>query len=209
VVVNKIDRQAKYLLVQINSRNRYMKVFIKHYRRLLPYKKNKYISSLEHDFGPDKQWYGISIQSVDHKEDSTFLIKFCTAIFEKLIRNYDNGSSWIISHDDKDMPWFYKNAKKDILSNLWKLFHNHNTPRDFRGGIRLDTDTILENLLNDLIIYPFILSYKNLDISSSSVPFIIKISDHLCIDVLTTDTKTIEEVKSMKFPYSCQMIPYR
>jgi len=107
------------------------------------------------------------------------------------------------------MPWFYKNAKKDVLCALWKLFRDHNTPPDFRGGIRLNTDTILENLLNDLIVYPFILSYKNLDISNSNAPFIIKISNHLCIDVLAIDTAIIKEVKSMKFPYSCQIIPYR
>ncbi len=176
---------------------------------MLPYKKGEYISYLEHGSGPDEQWYGISIQSGGHNNKSDFLIQFCVAVFEKLIRCYDNGASWIISHDDKDMPWFYNNAKKDTLVDLWKLFREYNTPPDFRGGIRLSTDIILKNLLDDLVAYPFILSYKNLDVSNSKVPFIIKISDHLCIDVLATDIKIIKEIQGMKFSYSCQTILYR
>ncbi|MGJ1226297.1 hypothetical protein [Sphingobacterium siyangense] len=70
-------------------------------------------------------------------------------------------------------------------------------------------------LSKDLISYPYgsykeeSLFYSNIDISHRELPFVIKVLDHLNIDLLSTDEKLLRKVVSENKSDSFLLKPYR
>ena len=78
------------------------------------------------------------------------------------------------------------------------LFKQNGIPNKFKGALVFTKDDLLQ-FAKDLISYPFAvfnekgLLYKNLDVSNGKLEFIIKISGHLNIDLLSTDKDLLKE----------------
>jgi len=141
---------------------------------------------------------GVSIQLYDDKECS--FIEFIDAylpMLEAVIINFGEEEIWVVNHDDKNMPWFP--TDNGNLSKLRLLFKQYNISNTFRGYLTLTgKDLILYS--QDFISYPFRMFaeegmlYKNIDISHSSLPFIIKISGHLTVDFISTDKRLLKKL---------------
>jgi hypothetical protein len=164
----------------------------------LPYDRQRYIASM--DVGSVSEWYGVSFQlagEIEGKIDFTKFVKTYERLFKNVVVQLDNGSFWIINHDDKDMKWLPNSD--DNLPHLRTLFQQRNISNDFTGGIVFAKDDLLE-FSKDLISYPYIVLskdgflYKNLDISHGELQFIIKISGHLNIDFLSTNKSLLKRV---------------
>lgn len=167
--------------------------FEKNNKSLLPYDREHYIDYLDDDFDAETKWCAVSIQmsNEDKKNSLSKFIEVFEAIFKNVISKLDNGTSWIINHDDKDMKWFLND--KDNLKALRTVFKNNNVQDTFVGSLILEKDDLLE-LAQDFISYPYVLSYKDLDISHSKMPFIIKITSHLTIDLLSMDKELLRKI---------------
>jgi hypothetical protein len=175
--------------------------FKKNVNKALPYDRRQYIEFLIDDFEPSTKWYGVSFQlpgGFEGREiDLTEYIEKYESWFKNIILRFDNGSFWIVSHDDKDLNWF-PNDENNLIS-LRTLFNQNNIPNTFRGALIFTKGDLLE-FSRDLISYPFAvfnedgLLHKNLDISHSELPFIIKISGHMNIDLLSTNKELLREV---------------
>lgn len=165
--------------------------FIDDVKNHLPYSRKQYISF--------KNWFGVSYQ-LDEKLESVTLDSFVNN-FESFIRflitMFDKDTDWVVNHDDKDLDWFPNN--EDNLYDLRKLFKENNIPNNFRGGLILTGHDLL-TWIKSLMIYPFSvfndkdILYKNLDISNCRYQFIIKISGHLNIDLLSTNKDFLEKI---------------
>jgi hypothetical protein len=173
----------------------------KNFDNVLPYDRQKYIEFLDHGFYSSIKWYGASFQLPSASEGENIgLIKFVEiyeCLFKNVVSKLDNGSFWIVNHDDKDLKWFPSDG--DNLTRLRSLFKKRHVSKAFKGALIFTKDDLLE-FSKDLISYPYSATskdgflYKNLDISHSELQFIIKISGHLNIDFLSPDKELLREV---------------
>lgn len=168
-------------------------------QEVLPYDREKYIDFLDDDFEGPNQWYGVSFQLADEKKGIGLaeFVENYESLFKNVVLKLDQGSFWIINHDDKDLKWF-PNDEENLIS-LRTLFIQNKVPFTFIGALIFTKDDLLK-YSKDLISYPFAvfteegLLYKNLDISHSELQFIIKISGHWNIDFLSTDKELLKQV---------------
>ncbi|HVV55988.1 MAG TPA: hypothetical protein VHC47_11710, partial [Mucilaginibacter sp.] len=85
------------------------------------------------------------------------------------------------------------------LISLRTFFKQNNIPNEFKGALILNKEDLLK-LSRDLISYPIAvfskkgIFYRDLDISHSKLQFIIKISGHLCIDLLSTNKELLRKI---------------
>lgn len=178
-----------------------MIVFQKNVQKVLSYDREQYIDFLNDDVPPSIKWYGVSFQLPGVFEGKDIgLSKFMETYegwFENIISILDNGLNWIVNHDRKGWNWF-PNGKNNLTS-LRTLFKERNIPNSFKGALIFTKDDLLK-FSKDLISYPYSvfdkkgLLYSNLDISHSELPFIIKISGHLTIDLLSTDKILLRKI---------------
>ena len=179
-----------------------MVTFRKNYKTLLPYDKKKYLN-WSNNHKSSVEWYGVSFQLPGGFEGRKIglreYLKAYQAWFKNVIAQLDNGSAWIVNHEGKNMEWFPNEHNR--LSTLRTLFRENNIPNTFKGALVFSTDDLLK-FSKDLISYPTALLkgrwlYQDLVISRSGLPFIIKISHHSNIDLLSTDiaflSKTVTE----------------
>jgi hypothetical protein len=165
--------------------------FERNINQLLPYNRGEYISYFDEDdvnFNRNVIWYGVSLQQEDIKDEKLYkvsehVIDNCThrleITFKEIISRLDQGLPWIVNHDEKDLMWFNKEIK--TLPKLIDIFNQSNIPTSFIGCLTLYKENLFE-LAHELITYPYVLRYKNLDISHSQLPFVIKLTGHLTLD---------------------------
>jgi hypothetical protein len=178
--------------------------FEANYKVLLPYEKELYLDYLEEDNCTISNWKGVSFQ-LKTKELEIGLIKFIKfyePLFKNAVMSLDNGKKWIVNHDDKDLKWLPNDENN--LKSLRTLFRQNNIQNTFTGALILNKQELLNYSL-DLISYPFSvfnkngLLYKNLDVSHSEKPIIIKISGHWNIDFLSTDINLLRKIVADNF----------
>ncbi|WP_158800274.1 hypothetical protein [Pedobacter sp. L105] len=175
--------------------------FKKNVKELLPYDREQYIESFDDDFDSSIKWYGVSFQlpgGSERKEIGlTKFVEVYEGLFKSVVLKLNNGSFWIVNHDDKDSNWLPNDD--DNLTHLRTLFKEKNAPNTFKGALVFTTDDLLE-YSKDLISYPYAVLhkdgflYKDLNVSHGELQFIIKISGHLNIDLLSTDQELLRKV---------------
>jgi hypothetical protein len=175
--------------------------FTKDVKDFLPYDRDKYVGFFSDHFDTSIKWFGVSFQlaggSEGKKIDLEKFIEVYEGFFESIISKLDNGSSWIVNHDDRDLSWLPN--EDDNLPLLRKTFKENNIPNTFKGALIFTKNNLVE-LAQDLILYPYAVFqkdgflYKDLDISHGEFPFIIKISGHLNIDLLSTRQALLREL---------------
>ena len=175
--------------------------FRKSVKKSLFYDRQQYIEFLNDDFTPSVKWYGVSFQLPGVFEGKDIgldrFVEVYECWFKNIVISLDNGSHWIVNHDRKGLNWLPND--EDNLTSLRALFKERNIPNTFKGALVFTMDDLLA-FTKDLISYPYAvfnedgLLYADLDISHTELPFIIKISGHLCIDFLSTDQKLLREV---------------
>lgn len=190
--------------------------FKKNFKKILPYDRQRYLDFLDEDFDSSTKWYGVSLQLPGGYEGRKIsLTEYLEAYerwFKAIILQLDNGSIWIVNHDYKDLQWLPND--EDNLISLRALFKQNNIPNEFKGALSFTKDDLLK-VSNDLISYPLAVFnaadvlYKDLDISHSELPFIIKISGHANIDLLSTDKDLLKEVLDASSSTGFILKPYR
>ena len=171
----------------------YMIKFDKEVEQFLPYNRKKYKSG--------KGWFGVSFQLPGVFEGVDIgLEKYLESYenwFKNIISKLDNDSLWVVNHDIIDNHWFPN--EENNLNNLRVLFKQNNISNSFVGALLFTTDDLLK-FAKDLISYPYAVInkkghlYANLDISIKEQPFVIKISGHLCIDILSTNKEFLRQI---------------
>ena len=172
---------------------------------LLSYDRDQYLEFLGDDFNSQTKWVGYSLQLVSYR-DPIKSLSILNETLKKLLAEYEDDSFWNVNHDDKDMKWFPDSQQN--LKNLRELFRNHGIPNDFIGVISFSKHELLQ-YFEDLVSYPYLLSYKNLDISNSELPIIIKITSHLSLDLLSTEISLLEKILDKNFTDLFKKIGYR
>lgn len=175
-------------------------------KELLPYDRKKYLSL--------KKWYGVSFQlPIDTKPlTSLRFIESYEPFFKNLIEQFDNDDLWIINHDYLDRHWFPNND--NTLPLLRNLFSEKNIPNSFTGALIFSKNELLK-YATDLISYPHAvfnqqeILYNDIDISNSKINFIIKISGHLNIDLLSTDIELLKKTTNSIFIGDFDIKEYR
>jgi len=160
-------------------------------KELLPYDRKQYLLL--------KKWYGVSFQLPNDTKKITSLefINNYESFFRNLIEQIDNGYSWIVNHDYIDKNWFPNDD--NTLTSLRDLFKKNSISNTFIGALIFSKDDLLK-FTRDLISYPhavFVqkeILYNDKDISNNKIPFVIKISGHLNIDLLSTDKKLLKKI---------------
>jgi len=190
--------------------------FKKNVKKILPYDRQQYLDFLDENFDSSTKWYGVSLQLPGGYEGRKIsLMEYLEAYerwFKAIILQLDNGSLWIVNHDYKDLQWLPND--EDNLISLRALFKQNNIPNEFKGALSFTKDDLLK-VSNDLISYPLAVFnaadvlYKDLDISHSELPFIIKISGHANIDLLSTDKDLLKEVLDANSSNGFILKPYR
>jgi hypothetical protein len=175
--------------------------FKKNVKKALPYDRRLYLEFWDDDCDLPTEWCGVAFQFPGASEGKKIGLKEFVGIYEGLFKNiiskFDNGSLWIVNHDDKDLKWFPND--EDNLSPLRTLFKQNNVPNTFTGALIFTKDDLLK-FSRDLISYPSAVIndeaffYKNLDISHGELPFIIKIYGRFGIDCQSTDKDLLREV---------------
>ncbi|MBB1644861.1 hypothetical protein [Sphingobacterium sp. UME9] len=181
---------------------------------ILPYDRNHYNDFLVGEPISSVNWYGVSFQVREKGKEFNLadFIRLYDPWFKKVISTFERGSSWIINHDKIDLEWFPNN--EDNLRSLRNLFKQNDISANFRGALICSEDLLME-LSKDLISYPYGLYkeeglfYSNIDISHRELPFVIKVLDHLNIDLLSTDEKLLRKVVSENKSDSFLLKPYR
>lgn len=175
---------------------------------LLPYNRKTYISK--------KDWFGVSFQLAGVFEGKDIGLEAYLDAYEdwfnSVVCKLDNGSQWIVNHDFIDEDWLPN--KQNNLKTLRSLFKKSGIQNTFIGALIFTKDDLLK-YSKDLISYPYSvfdktgLLYNNLDISHSQLPFVIKISGHLNIDLLSTDIELLRKVVNENSSNSFILKEYR
>lgn len=159
----------------------------------LPYNRKKYTSR--------KGWFGFSFQLPGVFEGKDIgldkYVEVYDDLFKYIICLFKKDSRWIVNHDFLDEEWFPNNQNN--LKSLRRLFKQNNISNIFKGAIIFETDDILD-YSKDLLSYPYSvinkkdILYNNIDISNSEFPFVIKISGHLTIDILSENKELLIKI---------------
>jgi len=84
--------------------------FNRRVKKALPYNRLHYLNFWNEDVVSPTQWYGVAIQLPGAYEGKVrSLAEFVESykeLLENVISNLDNGSSWVVNHDQEDMNWF-------------------------------------------------------------------------------------------------------
>jgi len=168
--------------------------------KLLPYDRANYIDFLYDEPNIMPNWFGVSFQISDSKRQTlNGFVKEYQSWFNDLLSYFKEKSLWIVNHDKTDLDWFP--TSEDNLPDLRELFKKNKISNEFRGAVVFNFED-LYNVSKDIISYPYAVFnekdffYSNLDISNSELPFIIKISDHLNIDLLSTNIEMLKNIVS-------------
>jgi hypothetical protein len=188
--------------------------FKKNFTKMLPYDRDQYIKFLFDEPNSSIKWFGVSFQLNERETEInlTEFIKIYQPWLKEVILGFNQHSSWIVNHDKKDLAWFPNN--EDNLKSFRNLFKQNNVSNKFKGALIFSKDDLLE-LSKDLISYPYAvfdedgLFYMNIDISHRELPFIIKISDHLNIDLLSTDKEFLKRIVNANAFNDFILKPYR
>lgn len=180
--------------------------FQKNVQSLLPYSRKKYIEM--------SGWFGVSFQMTGNTKDVIFrdYLEIYEPWFKSVMSRFGNNSSWIINHEYRDFEWFPN--RENNLASLRALFKRNKISAKFKGALVLDKDDLLK-FSRDLISYPYVLFskhnilYRDLNISNSELPFIVKISGHLNIDLLSTDKNLLKEMVIANSTNDFVIKPYR
>ncbi|MBX2906664.1 MAG: hypothetical protein KF744_11540 [Taibaiella sp.] len=159
--------------------------------KILPYDRSSYIAYLSDEV--DSEWQGVSFQidsSRGHVSQEGALAEYKN-LTENTIQQFDGEDHWVVNHDDKDLAWL--RAGSERLAALSAAFSSNGVAGNFTGALIVDKNQLI-GLLDDLILYPYMLSYKNIDISHGKIPFVIKISSHFNVDLLTPDKKLLQTI---------------
>lgn len=162
-------------------------------------------------YSAHRNWYGFSFQLEGGYEgkkiDRTEYIQKYEPWFAHVVSRMDNGLNlsedteqsgnfrWIVNLDYEGACWF-PNDEENLIA-LRTLFRQNNIPNSFKGALMLSKDNLLQ-FSRDLITYPFTIFYgerflyNDLEISHSELPFVIKISAHRNIDLLSTDIELLK-----------------
>lgn len=166
---------------------------------MLPYDRKHYKDYLTDDVEMSFPfWYGISFQlhGDTSKMHLTEFIEIYKPWFDSLVSKFKSDSCWIVNHIS-DVKWFPNSEQ--TLPLLRTLFKQHHIPNNFKGAILFDRDDLLK-FSSDLISYPNNVFaketslYNDLEISHAETPFIIHISGHLNIDLLSTDKQLLNKI---------------
>jgi len=175
---------------------------------LLPYNREKYISH--------EEWYGVSFQLPGVSEGKDIgLVIYLEAYknwFENIVNQFDKDSSWIVNHDSLDRDWFPNNENN--LIDIRTLFKQNRISNKFKGALVFSTNDLLK-FTKDILSYPYSVIkekgrfYSNIDISNSQIQFVIKILDHLNIDLLSTDKEFLKKVVNESYTDNFIVRKYR
>ncbi|MDJ1486145.1 hypothetical protein QNI16_37025 [Cytophagaceae bacterium YF14B1] len=184
-----------------------MITFEKNISQQLPYNRENYIAYFNDqndDLDRNVIWYGVSLQQADIKDQKLYQVSEQIVVnsvnrlenaFKEIVSEFDQVLPWIINHDDKDLPWF--NTENSRLPHLRDIFKQNNIPSSFIGCLVFDKEDLV-NLAHELITYPYDLlsklSYKTLDVSHTKLPFIIKLTGHLTLDIVSTDKALVTKI---------------
>ena len=190
--------------------------FKRDFEKILPYNREKYIDYLADAADSSVKWYGGSFQApaiTDQKDVSLqHYLEMYEPLFKNIVLQLDNGASWIVNHDDKNLPWFPN--EYDNLPYLRTLFKKNNVLNTYEGALVFSTLDLVK-YSKELISYPFTVTgkkdflYKNLDISNNKLQTIIKISGHLNIDFLSTEQLIFEKIINADFANGFVVKEYR
>ena len=168
---------------------------------MLPYDREEYLDFFGYRFYRYTQWYGVSFQLPGGYDGRHIgLTEYMGAYeqwFKDIIVQLDNGSHWIVNHDRRAHIWFPYD--ENTLPSLRLLFRENHIPDNFKGALLFTKEDLLK-FSTDIITYPFAVIkedgvfYDDVDISHGQLPFIIKISAHRNIDLLSKDKKMLMEI---------------
>jgi hypothetical protein len=175
--------------------------FNKSVKKALPYNRRQYLEFWDDENDSPTEWNGVSIQLPGASEGKvgglTEFVEAYEGLFKNVVLKLDNGSSWIVNHDNHDFNWFPND--EDNLTSLRTLFKQNNIPNAFRGALIFTKDNLLE-FSRDLISYPSAVFnkegsyYKSLDVSHGELPFIIKIYGRFSVDLQSTNKELLKKV---------------
>ena len=98
--------------------------FKKNVEKVLPYDRRQYREFWNDDFDSPAEWYGVTFQfhgAGQGKEIGlTEFVEIYEGLFKNVVLKLDNGSFWIVNHDDEDREWFPND--EDNLTHLRTLF---------------------------------------------------------------------------------------
>ncbi|MEE1946540.1 hypothetical protein VRU48_15550 [Pedobacter sp. KR3-3] len=190
--------------------------FKKNVKKSLPYDRKQYLDFLDEDINSTTKWYGVSFQLPGGYEGREIgLTEYLEAYaewFKAIISQLDKGSFWTVNHDGKDMNWL-PNDENNLVP-LRALFKQNHISNEFKGALLFTKDDLLK-FAKELISYPLAVFneagylYENLDVSHSELSFIIKISGHANIDLLSTDQELLTAVINANNSNSFILRPYR
>jgi len=172
--------------------------------KILPYNRKNYLSYMADNDDFSVKWYGASFQVVEiaDQKDASFqqYLEMYEPLLKNIVSNFDNRSSWIVSHD-RDVPWFPNEYGN--LPELRTLFRRNDISNSFKGAVIFSAPDLMV-YSRQLVAYPYSVTgikgglYRDLDISHSELPAIIRISGHLNIDFISTQENIFRKIINMK-----------
>lgn len=187
------------------KRTRATVAFQPNVQALLPYNRNRYQHYLGSDADSHTPWHGVSFQLASEAHNISRGINFgltkfienYEALFKQVVSTFDDGSFWIVMHDKCD-DWWLPNEEQ-TLPALRALFAQYQVLNRFKGALLLKKQEVF-TFARELLSYPTGVFgrkrslYSDVDVSHSTLPFIIKISSHLNVDFLSTNQALLREV---------------
>jgi hypothetical protein len=182
--------------------------------KILPYDRKSY-SGYQAGNDVSVKWYGVSFQVLEiaDQENASFqqYLEMYEPLFKNIVSDFGNGSSWIVSHD-RDVQWFPN--KYGNLPDLRTLFKRNDIPNSFKGAVIFSAPELMV-YSKDLVSYPYVVPgrkgvlYRDLDISHSELPAIIRISGHLNIDFISTEENLFGKIRHADFAGGFVVKEYR
>lgn len=153
-----------------------------------------YLTFLDDELYSKQSWFGFSVQGLDANISRVYLYKRLSAIFRDVILEEMEYPIWYVLHDDKILPWFNSQSDVSEFPLIAKILHEKKLSLQSKCIFKIDY-AHLEKLADEIIKYPSLLSYKNIDCINDSSGLIIKSTSHITIDFISKDFEKISRLK--------------
>jgi hypothetical protein len=152
------------------------------------------------------KWHGVSFQLNEslHRVGNIKPSQYVEAFFN-IVSKYSTSDSWIVQplQPTKLFPWFKKTEKNTSVPKLRALLGT-----EFKGFIVCSNEEV-KSFFEDFFLFSYLTKSQDILVINHTKSLILLLGQHLCLDVISTKKKTIDEVILLLNKYEYEAKVYR
>lgn len=138
----------------------------------------------------EMEWFGICLAPNSSFSTDAERYSMLYHILNELIRYANKEEIWYIRHEYKILPWFNNLEDSILFPKITECLNSNKTDYSDKSIIKCKAAGI-EYLTDEIVKYPSLLNYKDIECINDDQSLILKFNHHNCMFLLTPLQTTI------------------